>query len=84
MVMTTDRALLTPDEAAAILGISAGAVRQAVAAGQLPGSVLGTGRRRRYLIPALALERYLAGEWRGAEPKPRPASIPFVVRRKGA
>lgn len=81
--MTADRALLTPDEAAAILGISAGAVRRAVAAGQLPGSVLGTGRRRRYLIPALALERYLAGEWRPQPAQPQPA-IPFVVRRGNA
>jgi excisionase family DNA binding protein len=79
-----DRAVYTPDEVAAVLGISARAVRQAILAGQLPGSAFGTGQRRRYVIPAEAFARYLAGEWRAPETGhgTSPSHL-FLVRRKG-
>lgn len=81
--MSDERAVLTVDEAADRLGVSPRLVRQAIRAGQIPGSVLGTGKRQRYLVPAEAFARYLAGEWRSPARDVAPATIPFVVRRNG-
>jgi excisionase family DNA binding protein len=67
-----DRDLLTVDEAAAALGVSAHAIRKRLLRGLMRGESIGSGRRRLWLIPRAEVER-----WRGVGqlkrgPKPRP------------
>lgn len=70
---------LSVAEFAALLGVSEETVRQGVRTGALPGYVVG----RTFVIPRLAVERFLAGEWRREDaPVRRRVEMvrPFVYR----
>ncbi len=67
-----ERDLLTVDEAATALGVSAHAIRKRLLRGLMRGESIGSGRRRLWLIPRAEVDR-----WRGVGqlkrgPKPRP------------
>ena len=57
MTASTDRATLTIEEAAAVLGLGRSAAYEAARRGELPIIRIG----RRLLVPRIALNRMLAG-----------------------
>lgn len=72
--------VLTTGEAAARLRIHESTVRRGINRGQLPGYRVGD----KYVIPSIAFDRFLNGEWQPRSATPPPTTGPVLVTRKAS
>ena len=75
-------ATMTVRELCELLNLSKPTVLKGIRDQQLPGYRVGAQGRPRVVIPRLAVERYLAGEW--TPPVVEQAAAPVMLRRKSA